>query len=168
LKISTRNFRWWIPVLIWLTGIGLESFRMSSNVTVGWLGRLCHLLHLRVSDTALMELNHILRKAGHVTGYGILCLLVFRACFHSAASVHPLSNGLSRVRCSVFALSLTLITAVLDEWHQSFDPSRTSSAWDVGIDMTGAVVFLAFTLFVLRLWQKAPTALNHAAQSAEC
>jgi VanZ family protein len=50
-------------------------------------------------------------------------------------------------------LGITLITAMLDEWHQSFDPTRTSSVRDVGLDVTGGIVFLLIALFVLRLWR---------------
>jgi VanZ family protein len=162
LKIFTRQFRYWLPVLIWLGIIAWESFRLSSNVTGGWMWRLVQHLHLRISSETLAEVNHVLRKAGHVSGYGILCLLVFRANFHTAVSrardamadsAHSIS--VARLRCAVFALSITLVTAVLDEWHQSFDPSRTSSAWDVAIDMTGALVFLLTALFALRLWRQA-------------
>jgi len=161
LKSFTRQFRYWLPVLFWLAIITWESFGLSSNVTGGWMWRLVHLLHLPISAGTLAEVNHVLRKAGHVSGYGILCLLVFRASFHTtlsrasnatADSDHSIS--VARRRCAVFALFITLVTAVLDEWHQSFDPSRTSSAWDVAIDMTGALVFLGTALFVLKLWRQ--------------
>jgi VanZ family protein len=59
-----------------------------------------------------------------------------------------------RARCAGLALGLTLLTAILDEWHQSFDPARTSSARDVGLDMAGGVVFLILALFVFRLWRE--------------
>lgn len=133
-------------MLLWLAVIATESFRMSSNVTGKWLWWLLHELHIQMSFQQFAKLHHILRKAGHFTGYGILCLLAFRAWFHT------LDSG-SRLRCAALAIAVTLVTAILDEWHQAFDPTRTSSGWDVVIDVTGGIVFLLFALFALRLWR---------------
>ena len=146
----TRNFRFWLPVLLWLGVIAYESLRLSSHVTGTYLWTFFRWLHLSISPTAFAELHHVLRKVGHVTGYGILCLLTFRAWFHTldGAVLKAL-----RLRCAVLALSLTLITAVLDEWHQNIDPARTSSVWDVGLDMTGGLAFLMVALFVFRIWR---------------
>ena len=149
---SARNFRYWIPALLWLGVIAVESFSLSSNVTGGWLEGLLRLLHIRMSADTFDKFHHLLRKAGHVTGYGILCLVLFRAWYHTlfeSARFHL------RVLCAVLALGMTLATAVLDEWHQSFDPARTSSIWDVGLDITGGIIFLFVALFVLRLWRTA-------------
>ena len=57
------------------------------------------------------------------------------------------------VTAAALALGMTLLTAILDEWHQSFDPARTSSVRDVGLDMAGGIAFLVLALFVLRLWR---------------
>lgn len=141
-------------MLFWLAVIVYESTRLSSNVTGAYLWHILRWLHVPLSAHAFSELHHILRKAGHVTGYGILCLLAFRAWFHTLGGV--LHKSL-RPRCAWLALSLTLLTAILDEWHQSFDPARTSSARDVGLDMVGGAVFLILALFVFRLWRTSPT-----------
>jgi VanZ family protein len=168
LKIITRNFRFWIPVILWLGIIAVESFGLSSNVTGGWLWKLLRLLHVHVSSQAVQELNHILRKTGHFTGYGILCVLFFRAWFHTLVSRSPITRTSSessrvasalhpiRVRCALLAVNMTLITAILDEWHQAFDPRRTSSGWDVALDVTGGIIFLSFALFVFKFWRKFP------------
>jgi VanZ family protein len=151
LNSSSRNFRFWTPVLFWLAVIVYESTRLSSNVTGAYLWHILQWLHVPLSAHAFSELHHLLRKAGHVTGYGILCLLAFRAWFHTLGGVVQKSL---RPRCAGLALGLTLLTAILDEWHQSFDPSRTSSARDVGFDMAGGIVFLILALFVFRLWRE--------------
>ena len=142
-------------MLFWLAVIVYESTRLSSNVTGTYLWHILRWLHVPLSAHAFSELHHFLRKAGHVTGYGILCLLAFRAWFHTLGEV--LQKEL-RLRCAGLALGLTLLTAILDEWHQSFDPARTSSARDVGLDMAGGVVFLIVALFVFKLWRTHPMA----------
>lgn len=178
MKIISRNFRFWIPVILWLGIIAVESFGMSSNVTGGWLWKLLRVVHVRVSWQTLQELNHVLRKAGHFTGYGILCVLFFRAWFHTlvsrsritrASSVSLIASALYsiRARCALLAINMTLITAILDEWHQAFDPSRTGSGWDVALDVTGGIIFLGFALLLLKLWREVPEELHEPARRVE-
>ena len=137
-------------MLLWLAVIAVESFFLSSNVTGSWLWTVVVRLHIRMSAQEFAHWHHWLRKAGHVTGYGLLCVLCFRAWWHTFAQTAL--RGL-RIRCASLALGMTLLTAMLDEWHQSFDPTRTSSLRDVGLDVIGGIIFLAIALFVLRLWR---------------
>ena len=145
-----RTFPYWIPVLLWLAVIAFESFRLSAALTGPYLWQLLGWLHVRMSPHAFARFHHLLRKGGHVTGYGILCLLLFRAWFHT------LSARTLKIRCAILALSMTLLTAMLDEWHQTFDPSRTGTIRDVGLDLIGGILFLFVALFVLRLWRSRP------------
>jgi VanZ family protein len=150
LRSLTRTFVYWFPALLWLAVIALESFRLSSAVTGTFLWELLRWLHIHMSPRTFARFHHLLRKGGHVAGYGILCLLLFRAWFHT------LSMRGMKVRCAALALSMTFLTAVLDEYHQSFDPSRTASVRDVGLDVTGGILFLIVALFVFRGWRSAP------------
>jgi VanZ family protein len=54
-------------------------------------------------------------------------------------------------RASVLAVVCTLIIASLDEFHQSFIPSRTSSPIDVCIDLSGAITAQLLLLLVVQL-----------------
>jgi VanZ family protein len=125
-----------LGVIVW------ESMRLSGFVTYIWLVKLLTALHIRLSGLQLMQLNHFLRKTGHVSGYGVLCVLAFRAWRRT------LSSG--AVLAAVFALFTTLATASLDEWHQSFVPGRTGTPVDVAIDMAGAALFLGVALALFR------------------
>ena len=150
----SRNFRYWIPALLWLTVIVVESLWLSSRVTGGWLWYVTvHVFQIRISPITFDRLHHLIRKAGHVTGYGILCVLLFQAWYHT---FFDFPARRLRLRCAGLALGMTLVTALLDEWHQSFDPSRTASIRDVGLDVTGGILFLAIALFVLKLWRTVP------------
>ena len=161
MPFSSRSFRYWVPVILWLTVIAIESLLLSSGVTGGWLWSVVKGLHIPISPDAFERLHHFLRKAGHVSGYGILCLLLFRASYHSLQnsprhrSTAGFPKGLRGV-CAAIALGGTLLTGTLDEWHQSFDPSRTSSVRDVGLDFIGGVIFLTVALFVFRAWRELP------------
>jgi VanZ family protein len=143
---------YWIPALLWLMVIGLESFRLSSSVTGTYLWELLNWLNVHLSGATFARFHHLLRKAGHVAGYGILCLLLFRSWFHTLPSAH---GGL-KLRSAALSLSLTLVTAMLDEWHQSFDSSRTGSIRDVALDLTGGALFLLVAIFVFRAWREMP------------
>jgi VanZ family protein len=145
--------------------IAYESFRLSSAVTGSWLWEILKLAHVHLSAESFSALHHFLRKAGHLTGYGLLCILLFRSWFHTLqdsgendSAVNNAQPGTRDVRwhCAILSLTMTLITAVLDELHQSLDLSRTGTPWDVALDLTGAVLFLFIAVFGLRLWQRRP------------
>ena len=167
MKSFARNFRYWLPTLFWLGVIAFESFRLSSAVTGGWLWRVLQILHVQISAESFTALHHFLRKAGHLTGYGLLCVLLFRSWFHTlldepgltdpGEAVEQASRNLARLglhwRCAGLAISMTLLTAILDEWHQSFDLSRTGTPWDVALDIAGGICFLLIALFGFKLWR---------------
>ena len=142
-------------MLLWLAVIAIESLALSSNVTGGWLWYVITHLHIRMSAQEFAHWHHLLRKTGHFVGYGILCVLCFRAWWHTIGQSR-LRN--LRIRCAGLAVAMTFMTAMLDEWHQSFDPTRTSSLRDVCLDVTGGIIFLVIALFVFRLWRNAPMA----------
>ena len=83
--------------------------------------------------------------AGHFTVYALLgasLTLLFR------------SMGWGVLRSLLFAVALSTLYGVTDEWHQSFVPNRNVDAKDVLVDFLGAV---AGTLAMLRLidWRAA-------------
>jgi VanZ family protein len=88
---------------------------------------------------------------GHFVGYGLVNLALFyswRQTLHRIAVKHW---NLWR-RASVLAVLCTLVIASLDEYHQSFLPSRTSSPIDVGSDLCGAIAFQLVLLLIIQLF----------------
>jgi VanZ family protein len=77
-------------------------------------------------------LNFIVRKSAHLTEYGILGALLFRA----------IRSGRTgwEWRWAAAAVLFAASVAMVDEWHQTFVPSRTGTAKDVLLDATGAAV----------------------------
>lgn len=67
------------------------------------------------------------KKSGHVLGYGLLTLTLFRAVYQDK----PKLQWIIFLVVLVFALS--------DEFHQSFVPGRNASFVDIGIDMLGTL-----------------------------
>lgn len=157
---SVRILRFWLPALLWLVVIALESLFLSSDVTGGLLWKITQFLHVPVSWSTFEKFHHLLRKAGHVTGYGILCLFVFRGWYRSKLELNAPGRGGAPKPGRRYGISLavgvTLLTAILDELHQSFDPSRTASVRDVCLDLAGGVIFLAIALLALKRWRDLP------------
>ena len=91
-----------------------------------------HLLAFFVDplSPAFEPLHVVIRKTIHVVAYGLLGALDFRA-------VRGPRPGW-RAGWSVAAVLLAVAIASLDEYHQSFLPSRTGVPSDVVIDACGA------------------------------
>jgi VanZ family protein len=84
--------------------------------------------------------DFIIKKTGHITEYGILAFLIWRA-LAKGDSPSPL----------VKAFLLSLLYAASDEYHQSFVPGRDGNLFDVCVDAIGALMAL---IFVWRLRAK--------------
>ena len=89
-----------------------------------------------------MAAAHFLtRKAGHFTEYAVLAFLTRRAFITSS---HAFLNRY----WFQLGLLLVVIYGLLDEYHQSFVPSRTASIYDSAIDVAGGfTVLLIFRLY---------------------
>jgi VanZ family protein len=134
----------WLPVIVWVIVIFAGSTDLLSGAqTSRFLGPFLRWLDPHMSYHTMETIFIVVRKAGHVTEYAILAILLWRA-FRQGT---PWQLNLSilflvvSVACALFAVS--------DEFHQSFVPSRTPSARDVLIDIAGALIgigiYSAFT-----------------------
>jgi len=142
-------WRAWIPALLWLGVIAVESTNLfSSQHTSRILYPLFHFL-FGLSWEQFKPWHFFLRKAGHVLGYGLLSILLFRA--WRVTIVRAGNAGWSLVWASVAFLT-TVLVASLDEWHQSLLPSRTGTVHDVVLD--SAAAFAAQLLLCLWMRQK--------------
>jgi VanZ family protein len=102
-------------------------------------------------DYAHFEHWHFfIRKGGHVFGYGLLCILLFRAWRETL----PIMMGAKwTLRWAILAVLGTALVASLDEWHQSFLPSRTGTPWDVLLD-TCAGIAVQILLAIYYSWRR--------------
>jgi VanZ family protein len=146
----------WIPAALSVLMIALESTAtMSAENTSHWLYPLWVRLFGPISPARWAEVHHLIRKTGHFVGYGAVSLAFFyswRQTLHRMAIRHW---TLWR-RASVLAVLCTLLIASLDEYHQSFLPTRTSSVFDVGIDLCGAIVFQSLLLLTIQWFSRRP------------
>lgn len=97
-------------------------------------------------EETLQVYHGYIRKAAHFTEYAILAFLAVRA-----LSI-PATIRLHKWR---YTLPLLLVTSVatIDEFHQSFEISRTGSVVDVVIDVCGGLAMVVF-LWVASLMRK--------------
>ncbi len=160
LGIIARN--WW-PVAAWLGVIRLESTGYaSSQNTFRLLYSTMSALFGRVNYQLIAEMDHVLRKSGHFIGYAVLSGLTFLALRNTyrdriqSSLQRPWGKSLSdlwQVEWSLIAILLTVVTASMDEIHQTFLPFRSGRWQDVVLDTSGAfalqlVIYLACQLLV--------------------
>lgn len=126
----------YLPLIAWLAFI---SYASSDNFAAGNTSRIIGPLVLwlfpNTSQETLMMVHFVTRKLAHFTEYAILGFLAARA---FRTSPRP------AVRNHWFLISAALIVvfALIDEYHQSFVPTRTPSVWDSLIDMVGGFAAL--------------------------
>jgi VanZ family protein len=77
--------------------------------------------------------DYFAKKGGHMLGYGLL-----------AASYYHALGGIkhSPKWRFIMALTLAVLFAASDEFHQKFTPGRSASPVDVGIDTLGGIIGL--------------------------
>jgi VanZ family protein len=136
--------RAWLLVLAWLVIIFVLSSEGFSETSTGSLLRpFLRWLFPEWSTAEIRNLHHAIRKAAHMSVYGVLALLGFLAL--------RLSLAANVLRLAGLAVGLVLVTAASDEFMQSFSKTRTGSLLDVGYDLAGAVVALALLLYAMRM-----------------
>jgi VanZ family protein len=112
----------------------------SSSHTSQFIIPVLHWLFPHASAEALDRLHFFIRKTAHFTEYFVFSFLLLR-------SVRGEQRGW-QLRWAIAALAIAAGYSALDEFHQSFVPSRTASPWDSLLDTSGAAV----AQIVLWLW----------------
>ena len=146
----SKSFPWreWTAAILWLILIAIESTPWLSAQNTGHvLYQLLASFFGPVSASSVSVANSVLRKVGHVTGYGILSWLLFRAWRATLGSSRAVAWALP---WSVIAFFMTAAVASLDEWHQTFLPSRTGRLHDVVLDSASALGVQILLFVILR------------------
>ena len=138
----------WAAAILWLIVIVIESTTyLSAHNTSRFLYPLLHFV-FGVDHARFEVWHHYIRKGGHVVGYAMLSILLFRA-WRDTLPERGDPNW--TLRWSRIAVLGTLLVASLDEWHQSYLPSRTGRWQDVVLD-TCAGIGAQVLLFMSRRW----------------
>jgi VanZ family protein len=138
----------WIAAILWLIVIAIESTAwLSAEHTSRILYPIFHFL-FGMRPENFEPWNFLLRKTGHVVGYGFLSFLLFRAWRETLPAVNKIGKNLRwTFRWSAIAVLGTAIVASLDEWHQSFIPSRTGRWQDVVLDTCAGIATQVLIFF---------------------
>ena len=136
---------WW-PAAVWIGLIALESTDVFSSQNTGsMLYALLTRLLGQINFNDFIVFHHYLRKAGHCVGYGMLSVLLLRGW---RATLDRDNSQLGRT--AIFSWLGTVFVATMDEWHQSYIPSRTGTWRDVVLDSVAGLAFLLVAYWWLR------------------
>ena len=125
----------WIAAILWLIVITIESTSyLSGQNTSHILYPIFHFL-FGVGAAQFEPWHHLLRKTGHVIGYALLSFFLFRAWRETL----PVAARRWGLLWGTLAVLGTLLVASLDEWHQTFLPSRTGRWQDVVLDTSAGI-----------------------------
>lgn len=141
-KTETSNklkkaFNLWLPPFLW----AIVIFLFSSYPTT------------RASEIHWQDF--IVKKTAHIVEFGFLSLLLYRGFINS---------GMSKRKAGCWAIHLSILYAVTDEFHQMFTPGREPTVRDVLFDTIGAVVGI---YIIWKLLPKAPKRLKNWAKKLE-
>jgi VanZ family protein len=134
--------KYWAPVIGWMLLIFVASGDLlSAEHTSRFLIPFLRWIAPGISPRTIVSIQFLMRKGAHLTEYAILAALLWRG-------IHQRQAG--SWRAAAITLVAAAIYAFLDEFHQSFIPSRTGAPRDVVIDCCGAAIGLAFCMALRR------------------
>jgi VanZ family protein len=124
--------RYWLPAIAWTCVVLLASSdTFSAQNTGSILEAVVTTLFGRIDPQTFEVAHFLVRKSAHLTEYAILSLVWFRAWRSGQPGF--------QWRWGMLGVAVALATAVTDEVHQSFVPSRSGDVRDVLLDLTGAL-----------------------------
>ncbi len=127
------RLKYWLPAMCVAIMISLFSTHyFSAEQTGRFILPALRWLFPSVSRHMLRLMHFGIRKAAHVTEFGVFSVAVF----HGVRAEHH-GWKLSWAAITVF---IAISYAGLDEWHQSFVPLREARFRDVLIDTFGALL----------------------------
>ena len=135
--------KYWAPPIIWVSVIFWFSTDLFSGDNTGsLLWKVVSFIYPGATRELFDSIHFCVRKAGHLTEYAILALLLLRA-FRSG------SQERWRLGWALSSLLVVFLYALLDEYHQTFTRHRTGSVYDSLIDTSGATTAIVL-LWLLR------------------
>jgi len=131
-RLST-GAKYWMTSAMWAVVISiLSTDSFSSEHTSRFILPVLRWLFPHAGMETMEVMHAVIRKTAHLTEYFILGIFLFLA-----------QRGEDRgwkLRWAIWAIVMCAGYASLDEFHQSFVPSRTASPWDALIDTTGGSI----------------------------
>ncbi|MDQ2747865.1 MAG: VanZ family protein [Acidobacteriota bacterium] len=130
-----RIFRY-APLILWACLVlFLSTGNASMSNTSRFIRPLLEFLFPNSPAETIDFYHAYIRKIAHVTEYAMLA-------FWAARAFSVSGRELLRRFWYLFALLLVAFVASTDEFNQSFDASRTSSIYDVLLDISGGTLMI--------------------------
>jgi len=130
---------WWFATVLWLFCQALfstDAFSAEHTGTILW--KIVHAIYGAISSNTFESIHFLIRKGAHFLTYGLLSVFAFFAWRVTLPSPQRWT-----LRWSVLAVTMVFIAGSIDEFHQSFVPTRGASVRDVMIDVIGGLIGLA-------------------------
>lgn len=135
-RTSSKTISRYLPLLLWMVFISFASTgNLSAGNTSRIIGPLVLWLFPNTSPETMLVIHMTTRKIAHFLEYALLGILAARAFRGSPREA-------LRARWFLVSLVLVVVYALIDEYHQSFVPSRSGSIYDSLIDMAGGLTAL--------------------------
>jgi len=129
------------PLILWVAVIFINSSTIGASTNTSRVIRPLLEWLFPLTDAATIDVYHgYIRKLAHFTEYAALAFLASHAFWHS-------SREILRRFWFVWAFLIVAFIASSDEYNQSFNSLRTSSIYDVLIDVSGgSTMILLYSL----------------------
>jgi len=154
---------YWLPVLLCMALIfSASSDSNSSEHSSHLLEPILRWPFPYLVQTQIEAIHYIFRKCGHLAEFAVLALLLWRAIrnarqnkLRQLAATQPLQNVQESWKWDEagLALSIVLLYAATDEFHQFFIPGRTPLISDIYIDTCGGAIAI-LALWIFGPWKK--------------
>lgn len=142
------------PLFLWMVFISFASTNdFSALNTSRVVGPILLWLKPDLTDAQLTAIHFAVRKLAHFTEYGLLAFLASRTFLTSSLSF-------LRRHWFLWATVLVLVYSLIDEFHQTFVPSRSGSIYDSAIDTIGGLT----VLLIVRAYHKRSAEPAHKSQ----
>lgn len=149
LNLSRRRVVLRLTTVAWAVLVFyLSTERFGPDFSQGLVAQALILLHIAASPRTVHILDTLLRKAAHVTEYGMLAFLVYG----SFGEQQPFRW---RLRQAMWCIAIVALYSLTDEFHQRFVPGRHSSFIDCGIDVAGAAIAVGMIFEARRMFRGA-------------
>jgi VanZ family protein len=140
-----RKLRAWLPTLLWLCVLAIFSTDLFSAAHTGSvLRKIIHALFGPISHHRFQQIHFLVRKSAHFFSYGLLSAFAF---FAWRATLPSYRRWM--LRWALLGVLIAFAAGSLDEFHQSFVPSRAGNFHDVLLDTAGAIFFQLVIAFAI-------------------
>lgn len=147
LRVFTK---YWLVIVLWFALIFVASADTNSaQHSSRIIGPLLRWLFPEMAEETIGLVVLFARKCAHLTVYGVLALLYWRA-FRKPVKGDTRPWSWIEARNALIGV---VIYAITDELHQAFVPTRQGSVLDVFIDTIGGAMGL-LALWAYGRWQK--------------